>query len=591
MGVPGNGYGSHVKFTIPDTFTSNDKLELVNIKFDNSTESSYGALYNLSSKIGIDYKPVSLNLKIVDNKFTFSDANDNIYNDSNKLYFEKDILYMINLDNSVTSSYKLGFKQNLVDFKPIVLTYTATTITLRFIKQETGLSIYNVLDILDDSGDNYLSISVYLPNSINYYINVDTSQFKLFKSLTYGNYTFNGQLEWEDGYNYLDSRRTFSGISGHSPLLGYAFDGHPIYGPLGYDKTTTNYLDDSKSASREVKFLKSSYTSSSLDTNGNPQYVPNSGDLDFCNGIFSKTPEFPQGIYHYVCTIKINEAGTLPLTVSDTDYGYRNIIRNRIIPQYPYIIGAFKGIPEVSNFPWATTTGAISDTSIEKKKFTFNFRSLKSNDVSVNGKTVKSISMTQDSNYINMLVNPQSYVWNFSNTQLTSFFGRDDYKFGNKISDLKSTSSDTTFKAYGSVSKWIAKGSISKGTAVRIVIQNVSNIDYLNIETYSFTVSISEDQLSAAILGIALNDASEGEECYVCTKGITTVIIKNAINIQAGSYGILTSGTENMGQVVGLTSGIIGDNPVVGYFLETKTENTRIGDYLLFQVSPTFEFN
>ncbi|MFZ9669287.1 MAG: YHYH protein [Solirubrobacterales bacterium] len=53
--------------------------------------------------------------------------------------------------------------------------------------------------------------------------------------------------------------------SGPSRMIGIAFDGYPIYGP------------------RDVKGKK----------------VP-VRKLDRCNGIFSKTPEFPKGIYHYV---------------------------------------------------------------------------------------------------------------------------------------------------------------------------------------------------------------------------------------------------------------------------------------------------
>ena len=52
--------------------------------------------------------------------------------------------------------------------------------------------------------------------------------------------------------------------------------------------------------------------------------------------------------------------------------------------------------------------------------------------------------MTQDNNYINMEVNPQNYngILKYPGTIL----GRDDYKFGNQISSLRSDSSDTTFK-------------------------------------------------------------------------------------------------------------------------------------------------
>lgn len=50
-----------------------------------------------------------------------------------------------------------------------------------------------------------------------------------------------------------------------SHLIGVAFDGYPIYGPF--------------------------------DTDGNELMA---ADLDECNGITSPTPEFPEGIYHYV---------------------------------------------------------------------------------------------------------------------------------------------------------------------------------------------------------------------------------------------------------------------------------------------------
>ena len=44
---------------------------------------------------------------------------------------------------------------------------------------------------------------------------------------------------------------------------------------------------------------------------------------------------------------------------------------------------------------------------------------------------------------------------------------------------LKSTlnTSDEVFKAYGNVNKWICSGSISKGTAVRLVNKTINNIN------------------------------------------------------------------------------------------------------------------
>ena len=184
-----------------------------------------------------------------------------------------------------------------------------------------------------------------------------------------------------------------------------------LYGPLGYDKSTSEYFGDDDD-NIPVKFIKSSYTYTSVDSNGNPTYDPSIGDLDFCNGMFSKTPEFPQGIYHYICTIKLDTDGN-PALEEDSSYGFRNIPKKVIKPAYPYVIGAYKGVPELSNFTWATPQGATSNTNLEKKKFTFNFKSLKSDIVSVNGKTIDSVSITQDENNLNLLVNPQNYKWNF----------------------------------------------------------------------------------------------------------------------------------------------------------------------------------
>ncbi len=95
----------------------------------------------------------------------------------------------------------------------------------------------------------------------------------------------------------------------HSPLVGWAADGHPIYALYGY----SNYKD-SKS---KINQLKSSYRlrrGNRPKSNRNPggkydgtfvndyEYVEGYGDLDECNGRFTVTPEFPNGTYAYFLT-------------------------------------------------------------------------------------------------------------------------------------------------------------------------------------------------------------------------------------------------------------------------------------------------
>lgn len=89
-------------------------------------------------------------------------------------------------------------------------------------------------------------------------------------------------------------------------LVGYAADGFPIYGEYGL--TNPNDLNSG------TKALKSSYILKSGKRPSGPggsydgrfvqdfQYINGQGDLDQCNGRFSKSPEYPNGIYQYYIT-------------------------------------------------------------------------------------------------------------------------------------------------------------------------------------------------------------------------------------------------------------------------------------------------
>ncbi len=95
----------------------------------------------------------------------------------------------------------------------------------------------------------------------------------------------------------------------HSPLVGWAADGFPMYAVYGYA--------DPKDPNSKIKPLKSSYRlkkgkrPGGRGQPGGPfdgtfvadyEFVDGSGDLDECNGRFAVTPEFPQGTYAYFLT-------------------------------------------------------------------------------------------------------------------------------------------------------------------------------------------------------------------------------------------------------------------------------------------------
>ena len=230
-------------------YTYNTKFfQLVRVKnYNNQTtdsqdiiDFSYEQFYNTTTvtntkpHIPIDYRPKSLLLDIVNERFIFQTTDGLDFNTDNLLFFEKDVIYTIDLGSDyLNSSCQLGFKvvqgSNISIYNPVVFTEIDSTITLRFNEEVKGLFLYNVLDEFDNLGANYPTINVYPPESIHYYTRVDIDRFKFYRYNSLGSYEFNGQLEWEDAYSYLINKKQLRGKQGHSPLLGYAFDGFPIW--------------------------------------------------------------------------------------------------------------------------------------------------------------------------------------------------------------------------------------------------------------------------------------------------------------------------------------------------------------------------
>ena len=97
----------------------------------------------------------------------------------------------------------------------------------------------------------------------------------------------------------------------HSPLIGWAFDGFPIYAVYGYS--------DPSDPESEVVEMTSSFRLKEGDRPAPPQgpggshdgsfvedyeYIDGLGTLDECNGRYTKTPDFPDGTYAYFLSKK-----------------------------------------------------------------------------------------------------------------------------------------------------------------------------------------------------------------------------------------------------------------------------------------------
>ena len=186
----------------------------------------------------------------------------------------------------------------------------------------------------------------------------------------------------------------FDKITDHSPIIGWAYDGNPIYGPFGYS--------DPDNINSTLKIISSSYKKDTSKVINRPTGFDDgffindftfdgSGDLDIHNGRFCKTPEFPNGIYAYFATVELSALtnkieGVYPYFIGKTyrspllndnlilnhdfDFNESNLIRNtkpyNVSEEFAdndFIIESNEFIRQISNVE-SVTKGGISDIQI-----------------------------------------------------------------------------------------------------------------------------------------------------------------------------------------------------------------------------------
>ncbi|MGL2966130.1 YHYH protein [Flavobacterium sp. XGLA_31] len=128
--------------------------------------------------------------------------------------------------------------------------------------------------------------------------------------------------------------------SEHSPLIGFAYDGYPIYGAYGYANTDgTGGIVRMKSSYQLRNITTRTVWADGTDVLDGPpvsttyplgyfredyEYVAHPSDpsyLDVHNGRFCVTPEYPSGTYCYFATVDTNHNSAYPYAVGPTFYG------------------------------------------------------------------------------------------------------------------------------------------------------------------------------------------------------------------------------------------------------------------------------
>ncbi|MEY4135784.1 MAG: hypothetical protein RL386_2134 [Bacteroidota bacterium] len=126
----------------------------------------------------------------------------------------------------------------------------------------------------------------------------------------------------------------------HSPLIGFAYDGFPIYGAYGYKNVDgTGGIVRMKSGYSLRNITVRTHHANGTDVPDGPSVSttyplgsfredyafvsrPSEPDyLDIHNGRFCVTPEYPNGTYAYFCTVDEKHNSAYPYVIGPTFYG------------------------------------------------------------------------------------------------------------------------------------------------------------------------------------------------------------------------------------------------------------------------------
>jgi hypothetical protein len=197
--------------------------------------------------------------------------------------------------------------------KPVKNNNTPTKVGLGHVGiWSNGVSIYNASD-----GMSYNSAGVWNRNAY------------FFEGISFDNCL--GHAAQNGEYHHHVSPKCLydsKDSSKHSPIIGYAWDGFPIYGAYAYSN-----LD----GTGKIKRMTAGYQLKNLVTRANGpnpdqtyplgcfmedhEYIAGSGDLDERNGRYCVTPDYPNGIYAYFVTIDQNQTPVFPYVMYNNYYG------------------------------------------------------------------------------------------------------------------------------------------------------------------------------------------------------------------------------------------------------------------------------
>ena len=332
--------------------------------------------------------------------------------------------------------------------------------------------------------------------------------------------------------------------------------------------------------------------------NINPAWATNGTDTGAA-GWYQITPT-TSNLALRVASSNIGLAGEIQFTSNGGSLVFQGYNGNNWV-DFNAIVGA-QGVPGIdftnavhfNNLTSNTTSGIIvplgqvfatTVANVAASLSNVNIRAISGGMNVVNSNlAVNSLVVSQNSNVITLTSQGVPYTWNMESSN-------------GAVSYLKNAPGDTPYYGWGETSIWTVKSGqvVVKGQAVRLDGYG-SNV-VITPMIYTTLTGTTPYNTAMNMFGVALENASGGQACRVCTRGITTVLCtSNTTTDFTATNSVASVGLDGL---VGRDGGIFCNTlpPATinyftraGYFLETGATVASNGGYALFNVEPRVEY-
>jgi hypothetical protein len=203
--------------------------------------------------------------------------------------------------------------------------------------------------------------------------------------------------------------------SEHSPLIGFAYDGFPIYGAYGYANANgTGGIVRMKSSYQLRNITTRTVWADGTDVLDGPavsttyplgyfiqdyEYVAHAGQDDYLdehNGRFCITPEYPSGIYCYFATVDANHNSYYPYAVGPTFYGNKTAAKVTSIGETVTTYTSTADVTELDNTTFNIFPNPTADILVVQSSG-LTEQNIVAELVDATGKTVQTQTINQGS--------------------------------------------------------------------------------------------------------------------------------------------------------------------------------------------------